>query len=82
MIIGKYYKDSVWAECLRLYDKKNVQNTDPVVCEQCLKWNHLSCTFLKKLPKSCKMKYIKYNLKTRSFVNKTCPQYQVCTPKH
>ena len=22
MLIGKYYEDSVWAECLKLYDKK------------------------------------------------------------
>ena len=26
-------------------------NTGLAVCEQCLKWNHLSCTFLKKIPK-------------------------------
>ena len=25
--------------------------TDSVVCDKCLKWNHLSCTFLKKLQK-------------------------------
>ena len=27
-------------------------STDSVVCEGWLKWNHLSCTFLKKLPKA------------------------------
>ena len=56
--------------------------TDSVVCERYLKWNHLSCTFLKKLPKVyiaklnfkiSKMKYMKYNLTTRCFDNKTFP---------
>ena len=32
--------------------------TDSVVCERCLKWNHLSCTFLKKLPKNDIAKFI------------------------
>ena len=26
-------------------------STDSVISERCLKWNHLSCTFLKRLPK-------------------------------
>ena len=26
-----------------------VMSTDSIVCERCLKWNHLSCTSLKKL---------------------------------
>ena len=64
ILIGNYCEDSAWAECLKLYDKKKsskwfclvcqkiiTMSTDLVVCEQCLKWNHLSCTFLKKLPK-------------------------------
>ena len=32
--------------------------TDSVVCERCLKWNHLSCTYLKKLPKVDIAKFI------------------------
>ena len=64
ILIGKYCEDSAWAECLKLYDKKKSSKwfclvcqkiiamiTDSVVCERYLKWNHLSCTFLKKLPK-------------------------------
>ena len=60
----KYFEDSAWAECLKLYHKKKsskwlcsicwkiiVMSTNLVVCERCLNWNHLSCTFLKKLPK-------------------------------
>ena len=63
ILIGKYCEDSAWAECLKLYDKKKsskwfclvcqkiiAMSTDSVVCERCLKWDHLSCTFLK-LPK-------------------------------
>ena len=65
ILIGKYCEDSAWAECLRFYDKKKsskwfclvcqkiiAMSTDSVVCEGWLKWNHLSCTFLKKLPKA------------------------------
>ena len=64
ILIGKYCEDSAWAECLKLYDKKKSSKwfclicqkiiamiTDLVVCERYLKWNHSSCTFLKKLPK-------------------------------
>ena len=64
ILIGKYCEDSAWAECLKLYDKKKsskwfclvcqkiiAMSTDSVVCERCLKRDHLSCTFLKKLPK-------------------------------
>ena len=45
---GRYCEDSAWAECLKLYDKKKVcrkiiaMNTDSVIWERCLKWNHLS----------------------------------------
>ena len=65
ILIGKYCEDSAWAECLKFYDKKKsskwfclvcqkiiAMSTDSVVCEGWLKWNHLSCTFLKKLPKA------------------------------
>ena len=65
ILIGKYCEDSAWAECLKLYDKKKsskwfclvcqkiiAMSTDSVVCERCLKRDHLSCTFLKKLPKT------------------------------
>ena len=65
ILIGKYCEDSAWAECLKFYDKKKsskwfclvcqkiiAMSTDLVVCEGWLKWNHLSCTFLKKLPKA------------------------------
>ena len=59
---GKYCEYSTCAECLKLYNKKKIQNclvcqksidmsTDLVVCERCLKWNHKSFTFRKKLPK-------------------------------
>ena len=64
ILIGKYCEDSAWAKCLKLYDKKKsskwfclvcqkiiAMSTDSVVRERCLKWNHLSCTYLKKLPK-------------------------------
>ena len=64
ILIGKYCEYSAWAECLKLYDKKKnskwfglvcqkiiAMNTDSVVCERYLKWNHLSCIFLNKLPK-------------------------------
>ena len=64
ILIGKYCEDSAWAECLKLYNKKKsskwfclvcqkiiAMSTDSVVCERCLKRDHLSCTFLKKLPK-------------------------------
>ena len=64
ILIGKYCEDSARAECLKFYDKKKsskwfclvyqkiiAMSTDSVVCERCLKRNHLSCTFLKKLPK-------------------------------
>ena len=73
ILIGKYCEDSAWAECLKLYDKKKSSKwfclvcqkiiamiTDSVVCERYLKWNHLSCTFLKKLPK---LDIAKLNLK-------------------
>ena len=69
----KYSEDSAWAECLKLYDKEKSSKwfclvcqkiiamiTDSVVCERYLKWNHLSCTFLKKLPK---LDIAKLNLK-------------------
>ena len=49
---------------MKLYDKKKnskwfglvcqkiiPMNTDSVVCERYLKWNHLICIFLNKLPK-------------------------------
>ena len=64
ILIGKYCEDSARAECLKLYGKKKISkwfclvcqkiiamSTDSVVCERCLKRNHLSCTVLKKLPK-------------------------------
>ena len=64
ILIGKYCEDSARAECLKSYDKKKsskwfclvcqkiiAMSTDSVVCERCLKRDHLSCTFLKKLPK-------------------------------
>ena len=54
----------MWAEYLKLCDKKKSSkgfclvcqkivgtSTDSVVRERCLKWNHLSWTFLKKRPK-------------------------------
>ena len=60
ILIGKYCEDPVWAECLKLYDKKKSSKwfclicqkiiamiTNSVVCERYLKWNHSSCTFLK-----------------------------------
>ena len=63
--IRKYCEDSAWAECLKLCDNKKsskwfclvcqkiiAMTTDSVVWEGWLKWNHLSCTFLKKLPKA------------------------------
>ena len=62
--MGKYFEDSAWAECLKLCNKKKnskwfcsvcqktiAMSTHSVVCERCLKWNHLSCTFRKKLLK-------------------------------
>ena len=42
-------KRSKWF-CL-ICQKIIVMITDLVLCEKYLKWNHLSCTFLKKLPK-------------------------------
>ena len=57
---------------MKLYDKKKssewfclvcqkiIAITDSVVYERYLKWNHLSCTFLKKLPK---LDIAKLNLK-------------------
>ena len=64
ILIGKYFEDSAWMECLKLYDKKKSSKwfylvchkiiakiTDSVVCGRCLKLNHLSCTFFKKLRK-------------------------------
>ena len=64
ILTGKYCEDSAWAECFKLYDKKKSSKwfcsvcqkiiamvTDSAVCERYLKWNHSSCTFLKKLPK-------------------------------
>ena len=62
ILIGKYCEDSAWAECLKLYDKKKSSKWFCLVCqkiiamitdsvERYLKWNHSSCTFLKKLPK-------------------------------
>ena len=62
MLIGKYFEEST--ECLKICDKKKrskwfylvcrkiiAKSTDSVVCEQCSKWNHLSCTLFKKLRK-------------------------------
>ena len=73
ILIGKYCEDSAWKECLKLYNKKNSSKcfclvclkiipmiTDSVVHERYLKWNHLSCKFLKKLPK---VNIAKLNLK-------------------
>ena len=73
ILTGKYCEDSAWAECLKLYDKKKSSKwfclvcqkiiamiTDSVVCDKYLKWNHLSCTFLKKLQK---LDSVKWNLK-------------------
>ena len=64
MLIGKYFEDSAWTECLKLCDKKKsskwfylvyqkiiAKSADSVICERYLKWNHLSCTFFKKLRK-------------------------------
>ena len=42
-------KCSKWL-CL-VCQKIIAMSTDSVECERCLKWNHLRCTFLKKLPK-------------------------------
>ena len=42
-------KNSKWF-CL-VCQKIIAMTTDSVVCERCLKWKHLSCAFLKKLPK-------------------------------
>ena len=42
-------KSSKWF-CL-ICQKKIAMITDSVVCERYLKWSHLSCTFVKKLPK-------------------------------
>ena len=69
----KYSEDSAWAECLKLYDKEKSSKwfclvcqkiiamiTDSVVCQRYLKWNHLSCRFLKKLSK---LDIAKLNLK-------------------
>ena len=57
-----YFEGSAAIECSKLYDKKKssklfylvchkiiAKGTDSVVCERCLKWNHLSCTFFRKL---------------------------------
>ena len=79
ILIRKYCGDSAWAECLKLYYKKKISKwfclvcqkiiaivTDSVVCERYLKWNHLSCAFLKKLPK---LDIAKMNLKI-SFRNR------------
>ena len=59
ILIDKYCEDAAWAECLKHYDKKKsskwfclvcqrriTMSTDSVVCERCLKWNYLSCTYL------------------------------------
>ena len=64
ILIGKYGEDPTWAECLKFYNKRKsskwfclvcqktiAMSTDLVVCERCFKWNHLSGTFRKKLPK-------------------------------
>ena len=76
---GKYFEDFAWIECLKLYDKKKsskwfylvchkiiAKSTDSVVCERCLKWNHLSCTFFTKLRK-VDIANLTYNLTTRRF---------------
>ena len=42
------------------------KSTDSVVCERCLKWNHLSCTFFTKLRK-VDIANLTYNLTTRRF---------------
>ena len=42
-------KNSKWF-CL-VCQKIIATSTNSVECERCLKWNHLRCTFLKKLPK-------------------------------
>ena len=98
--IGKYCEDFECEECLKLYDKQKSSRlfclvcqkiiamiTDSVACERYLKWKHLSCTFLKKLPKLDIAKFnlkisiwnpvkwsIKHNLTTRLFDSKTCPR--------
>ena len=51
-------KSSKWF-CL-VCQKIIVMVTDSVVCERYLKWNHLRCIFLKKLPK---LDITKLNLK-------------------
>ena len=64
MLIEKYFEDFAWTECLKLCDKKKsskwfylvyqkiiAKSADSVMCERYLKWNHLSCTFFKKLRK-------------------------------
>ena len=58
------WKISIGKYCLKLYDKKTSSKWFCLFCQKiiamsaysvvfgrCLKWNHLSCTFLKKLPK-------------------------------
>ena len=72
ILVGKYCEDSAWAEWLKLYDKKKSSKwsclvcqkivamiSDSVGCERYLKWNHLNCTFLKKLTESwyCKIEF-------------------------
>ena len=75
--IEKYFQEEVWLECLKVceqkkrskwmcstYQKVLAKHTDSLVCGRCLKWCHLSCTNLKKIPeltnwycKLCRAKY-------------------------
>ena len=66
----EYWFSSMWAmfkmESFKLYLTQIVTKS----------WN-CKTDFANLYLKSCKMKYIKYDLKTRPFDNKTCPQYQI-----
>ena len=59
-----YFKEEAWLECLKVYQQMNhskwlcstcqkilAKYADSLVCERCLKWCHLSCANLKKIPK-------------------------------
>ena len=59
-----YFKEEAWLEFLKVYEQKKrskwwcstcqkilANYTDSLVCERCLKWCHLSCSNLKKIPK-------------------------------
>ena len=62
--IEKYFEESTWADCLKLYVKKKKlkwfcsvcqkiisMSTNSVLCERCLKWNRLGHTsFIKWKP--------------------------------